>query len=280
MGDGLDWFWQTDRVVTVLHVAGGRGGAIHQLLSFSPEVPKRKEIDIEDGAAHANQEGIGYRDPSDPSSQFHMHEKWDGRGSGTWPRSATHGRSLDDARSEISGLLTRHGEPITSAVARGCVLTYRCYPSMDDGQRIWPNRRVVAIYHDDIGRSLREWYHKGLDVPIAGWQASHLESMGLPIGDGATVLDYYSVCHGNGQSDGPGRKLYLRSCLPTMISNQQRMLAMPGVHAIRVEEFFSDGWLPMYIDLCRFCGVTPDTGMATEFMHKYRSQQWRRRDAR
>jgi hypothetical protein len=279
MRDDLGWFWQTDRVIAVLHVAGGRGGAIHQLISFSPEVPKRKVIDVENGAAHANQEGLGYRDPYDASSQFNLHERWSGHGTGTWPRSAMHGRSLEDVRAEISTLRTRYGEPITDSVARGCVLSYRCYPSMDDGGIIWPNRRVVAVYHKDLGKSLREWYQKGLDVPMAGWQSDHLGSLGVTIGGDPTVLDYYTVCHGNWAADRTGHKEYLRGCLPAMARNQSAMLSMPGIHPISIDEFFSDGWHQHYIELCSFCGITPNAGMAGEFMNKYLSQQWRRDNA-
>lgn len=275
MHDDLEWFWNTDRVVTVLHVAGGRGAAIHQLITYSPEVPKWKSVEVHNGAAHINQEGLGYEDPSDLKRHFHMHVAWDGSDKGEWPASAMKGRTLEQLRHQISRLRTRFGEPLPSVIARGGVLTYRCYPGLDDGGLVWPNRRIVAVYHDNIGHSLREWYQKGLAVPMADWQAAHLDSLGKPHHNG-TVLDYYTMAHGGLSPDHRGNKAYMAECLPLMAGNQRSLLARDGIHRINIREFFSDGWMAAYGSLCRFCGITRNDMMAARFMHKYRNQQWRR----
>lgn len=275
MRDDLGWFWQTDRVIAVLHVAGGRGGAIHQLISFSPEVAKRKVVEVHNGAAHANQEGLGYHDPSDPGTPFNMHMGWRGLGTGQWPASAMSGRSLEDLRDEISSLRNLDGERLVDAVARGGFLAYRCYPSLDDGELVWPNRRVVASYHTRIGRSLREWYQKGLMVGITDWQDAHLRSLGVSSSP-STVLDYYTIAHGGRTPNAKGHRGYLRDCIKTMERNQEYMLSRTGTHLINVDEFFTDRWMPYYIDLCAHCGITPNIEMAAEFMDKYLTQQWSR----
>lgn len=272
----IDWFWQTDKIIAVLHVAGGRGAAIHQLISFSPEVAKRKVVDVRNGAAHIDQEGLGYADPSNPDDPFNMHMGWKGSGSGVWPASAMRGRSLDELRDEISKLYTLQGERLVDVVARGGFLSYRCYPSLDDGGAVWPNRRVVAVHHPRIGRSLREWYQKGLAVGITDWQEAHLKSMGVDSVPG-TVLDYYTMCHGDEQPNRSGHKRYLRGCITAMSRNQDLLLSRPNTLAINVDEFFAPGWEPAYRRLCGYCGITPNMAMAAKFMDKYLAEQWDRR---
>lgn len=277
----LDWFWQTDRVIAVLHIAGARGAAIHQLITYSPEVDKRKNIEVWRGVAHINQEGLGYRVLGDMHSQYQMYEHWSAGAQGTFPRSMLATSGLERIRDEISRLYTRSGDTLPESVAKGFYITYRNHPAMDDGGAVWPNRRVVAVHNGVVGNSLRDYYLKQLTREPMPWQRDHLCSLGYDgMAESVTIMDYYTVAHCGLEPDATGHRTYLRQCIDSMARNRDAMLSADGCHVIDADHFFAgDNWRGGYESLCDYCGITPAPDLAAEFMEVYMAQQWNRADA-